>query len=79
MSSLVQFGKSDVKLRDAGCPLIQNEIKTMTDTIATLSDQLREQQNVNNDQQVKIMRHEIKNQILFTCDGLISGSPYGHC
>ena len=36
--------------------MIQNEIKTMTDTIATLTDQLREQQRINNDQQVEIRR-----------------------
>ena len=53
MSSLAQLGKSDVKLIHAGCRLIQNEIKTMTDTIATLTDQLREQQRINNDQQVE--------------------------
>ena len=43
--------------------MIQNEIKTMTDTIATLTDQLREQQRINNDQQVEIRRlqqHEVE-------------------
>ena len=53
---LVQLGKSDVKLIHAGCRLIQNEIKTMTDTIATLTDQLREQQRIKNDQHVEIRR-----------------------
>ena len=36
--------------------MIQSEFKTMTDTIATLTDQLREQQRINNDQQVEIRR-----------------------